>query len=179
MSCNKGQEAVPMLISASLPRLVYGWCQNNTGQTAKEFLYRHTIRCQKCWCVGVYNVCSTYSIMEGSFVSRMWSVRIQGMDISIGNWIRRPMVSSRKNSRNQSCDRSQHCWRASENQLRHVYAMTVTQETITAIQCDKGSAIQNDIHCCIHTLLRTWFECCVFCISIKSDFSPLKLRRWV
>ena len=35
------------------------------------------------------------------------------MDISIGNWIRRPMVNSRKNSRNQSWERSQHCCRAS------------------------------------------------------------------
>lgn len=51
--------------------------------------------------------------MEGSLVSRIWSVRIQGMDISIGNWIRRPMVNSRKNSRNQSWERSQHCCRAS------------------------------------------------------------------
>lgn len=51
--------------------------------------------------------------MEGSLVSRMWSVRIQGMDISMGNWIRRPMVSSRKNSLNHSWDRSQHCCRAS------------------------------------------------------------------
>lgn len=56
---------------------------------------------------------SSYSIMEGSLVSKMWSVRIQGMDISMGNWMRRPMVSSRKNSRNQSWDRSQHCCRAS------------------------------------------------------------------
>lgn len=51
--------------------------------------------------------------MEGSLVSRMWSVRIQGMDISMGNWIRRPMVSSRKNSLNHSWDKSQHCCRAS------------------------------------------------------------------
>lgn len=36
------------------------------------------------------------------------------MDISMGNWILRPMVSSRKNSRNQSWERSQHCCRASE-----------------------------------------------------------------
>lgn len=56
---------------------------------------------------------ASYSIMEGSLVSRIWSVRIQGMDISIGNWIRRPMVNSRKNSRNQSWERSQHCCRAS------------------------------------------------------------------
>lgn len=28
----------------------------------------------------------TYSIMEASFVSRTWSVRIQGMDISMGNY---------------------------------------------------------------------------------------------
>lgn len=35
------------------------------------------------------------------------------MDISMGNWMRRPMVSSRKNSLNQSWDRSQHCCRAS------------------------------------------------------------------
>ena len=56
----------------------------------------------------------SYSIMEGSLVSRMWSVRIHGIDISMGNWIRRPMVSSRKNSLNHSWDRSQHCCRASE-----------------------------------------------------------------
>lgn len=61
---------------------------------------------------------SSYSIMEGSLVSRIWSVRIQGMDISMGNWMRRPMVSSRKNSRNQSWDRSQHCCSASETQRR-------------------------------------------------------------
>lgn len=60
----------------------------------------------------------SYSIMEGSLVSRIWSVRIQGMDISMGNWMRRPMVSSRKNSRNQSWDRSQHCCSASETQRR-------------------------------------------------------------
>lgn len=60
----------------------------------------------------------SYSIMEGSLVSRIWSVRIQGMDISMGNWMRRPMVSSRKNSRNQSWDRSQHCCSASEIQRR-------------------------------------------------------------
>jgi hypothetical protein len=47
--------------------------------------------------------------MDASLVSRMWSVRIQGMDISMGNWILLPMVSSRKNSRNHSCERSQHC----------------------------------------------------------------------
>lgn len=58
---------------------------------------------------------ASYSIMEGSLVSKIWSVRIHGMDISIGNWIRRPMVNSRKNSRNQSWDRSQHCCRASES----------------------------------------------------------------
>lgn len=52
---------------------------------------------------------ASYSIMEGSLVSRIWSVRIQGIDISMGNWIRRPMVNSRKNSRNQSWERSQHC----------------------------------------------------------------------
>lgn len=46
----------------------------------------------------------------------MWSVRIQGMDISMGNWIRRPMVSSRKNSLNHNWDRSQHCCRASDQQ---------------------------------------------------------------
>lgn len=56
---------------------------------------------------------ASYSIMEGSLVSRIWSVRIQGIDISIGNWMRRPMVNSRKNSRNQSWERSQHCCRAS------------------------------------------------------------------
>lgn len=44
----------------------------------------------------------------------MWSVRIQGIDISIGNWMRRPIVSSRKNSRNQSWERSQHCCSVSE-----------------------------------------------------------------
>ena len=60
----------------------------------------------------------SYSIMEGSLVSRIWSVRIHGMDISMGNWMRRPMVSSRKNSRNQSWDRSQHCCSASERQRR-------------------------------------------------------------
>lgn len=58
----------------------------------------------------------SYSIMEGSLVSRIWSVRIQGMDISMGNWMRRPIVSSRKNSRNQSWDRSQHCCSASATQ---------------------------------------------------------------
>ena len=51
--------------------------------------------------------------MEASLVSRMWSVRIQGMDISMGNWILRPMVSSRKNSLNQSWERSQHCCKVS------------------------------------------------------------------
>lgn len=55
----------------------------------------------------------THSIMDASFVSRMWSVRIQGMDISMGNWILRPIVSSRKNSLNQSWERSQHCCRVS------------------------------------------------------------------
>lgn len=55
-----------------------------------------------------------YSIMEASLVSRMWSVRIQGMDISMGNWILRPMVSSRKNSLNHSWERSQHCCKVSE-----------------------------------------------------------------
>lgn len=58
----------------------------------------------------------SYSIMEGSLVSRIWSVRIQGMDISMGNWMRRPIVSSRKNSRNQSWERSQHCCSASATQ---------------------------------------------------------------
>lgn len=93
----------------------------------------------------------TYSIIEGSFVSKMWSVRIHGRDMSMGNysnkdihrqkletyvlkskstqpkskswtesvlggllftecqsctWIRLPMVSSKKNSRYHSCDRS-------------------------------------------------------------------------
>ena len=62
---------------------------------------------------------NSYSIMEGSLVSRIWSVRIQGMDISMGNWMRRPMVSSRKNSRNQSWDRSQHCCSASKTQRRY------------------------------------------------------------
>lgn len=52
--------------------------------------------------------------MDASLVSRMWSVRIQGMDISMGNWILRPMVSSRKNSRNHSWERSQHCCSVSE-----------------------------------------------------------------
>lgn len=61
---------------------------------------------------------SSYSIIEGSLVSKIWSVRIQGMDISMGNWMRRPMVSSKKNSRNQSWDRSQHCCRASGMQGR-------------------------------------------------------------
>ena len=56
---------------------------------------------------------ASYSIIEGSLVSKIWSVRIQGMDISMGNWIRRPMVNSRKNSLNQSWERSQHCCRAS------------------------------------------------------------------
>ena len=37
--------------------------------------------------------------MAGDFVSKMWSVRIQGIDISMGNWIRFPIVISRKNSR--------------------------------------------------------------------------------
>lgn len=60
--------------------------------------------------------CSPYSIMDASFVSRMWSVRIQGMDISMGNWILRPIVSSRKNSLNQSWERSQHCCKVSAKQ---------------------------------------------------------------
>jgi hypothetical protein len=51
----------------------------------------------------------THSIIDASLVSRMWSVRIQGIDISMGNWILLPMVSSRKNSRNHSWERSQHC----------------------------------------------------------------------
>lgn len=55
----------------------------------------------------------THSIIDASLVSRMWSVRIHGMDISIGNWILLPIVSSRKNSRNHSCERSQHCWSVS------------------------------------------------------------------
>lgn len=35
------------------------------------------------------------------------------MDISMGNWILRPIVSSRKNSLNQSWERSQHCCKVS------------------------------------------------------------------
>lgn len=62
------------------------------------------------------SLCSPYSIMDASFVSRMWSVRIQGMDISMGNWILRPIVSSRKNSLNQSWERSQHCCKVSAKQ---------------------------------------------------------------
>ena len=56
---------------------------------------------------------NTYSIIDASLVSKMWSVRIQGMDISIGNWILLPIVNSRKNSRNHNCERSQHCWSVS------------------------------------------------------------------
>ena len=29
------------------------------------------------------------------FVSRMWSMSIQGIDISMGNWMRAPIVISR------------------------------------------------------------------------------------
>ena len=62
-----------------------------------------------------YNRCKTkfylptYSIMDGSLVSKMWSVNIHGIDISIGNCIRSPMVISKKNSRYHNWDRSQHC----------------------------------------------------------------------
>lgn len=55
----------------------------------------------------------SYSIIDASLVSKIWSVRIQGMDISMGNWILLPMVSSKKNSLNHSWDRSQHCCRVS------------------------------------------------------------------
>lgn len=70
--------------------------------------------------------CYPYSIMDASFVSRIWSVRIHGMDISMGNWILRPIVSSRKNSLNQSWERSQHCCKVSvqrntEQRCRHVW----------------------------------------------------------
>jgi hypothetical protein len=30
----------------------------------------------------------TYSMSEGSFATKMWSTRIKGSDIEIGNWIR-------------------------------------------------------------------------------------------
>ena len=30
--------------------------------------------------------CATHSIIDGSLVSKIWSVRIHGIDISIGNW---------------------------------------------------------------------------------------------
>lgn len=73
----------------------------------------------------------SYSIMEGSLVSRMWSVRIQGMDISMGNWIRRPMVSSRKNSLNHSWERSQHCCRASARGRENEGMSTPLQASLT------------------------------------------------
>ncbi len=38
---------------------------------------------------------ATHSIMCAVLFSRMWLVRIHGRDISMGNWIRTPMVSSR------------------------------------------------------------------------------------
>lgn len=116
--------------------------------------------------------------MEGSLVSRMWSVRIQGMDISMGNWIRRPMVSSRKNSLNHSWDRSQHCCRASgeridtrrERKWRNVYRST-------------GIAIHlNTSHDFFH---KGGFNmiCCsnLFCqfVCTQSSYSPLKLSRCV
>lgn len=66
----------------------------------------------------------SYSIIEASLVSRMWSVRIHGIDISMGNWMRRPIVSSRKNSRNQSWERSQHCWSVSETQHGKTWPLT-------------------------------------------------------
>lgn len=59
--------------------------------------------------------------MEASLVSKMWSVRIQGMDISMGNWILRPIVSSRKNSLNQSWERSQHCCKVSAQKRYRFY----------------------------------------------------------
>lgn len=75
----------------------------------------------------------SYSIMEGSLVSRMWSVRIQGMDISMGNWIRRPMVSSRKNSLNHSWERSQHCCRASAKGRENEGMSTPLQASLRTI----------------------------------------------
>lgn len=73
-----------------------------------------------------------YSIMDASLVSRMWSVRIQGMDISMGNWILRPIVSSRKNSLNQSWERSQHCCRVS--------ARTSSQGFVRTLSGARGAA---------------------------------------
>ena len=42
-----------------------------------------------------YKLGNTYSMYDEFLVSRMWSMSIQGMDISMGNWIRAPIVISR------------------------------------------------------------------------------------
>lgn len=76
---------------------------------------------------------ASYSIMEGSLVSKIWSVRIHGMDISMGNWIRRPMVNSRKNSLNQSWERSQHCCRASRSMRERVWVIRWKHQKILVL----------------------------------------------
>ncbi len=84
----------------------------------------------------------SHSIIEASLVSRMWSVRIQGTDISIGNWMRRPIVSSRKNSRNQSWDKSQHCCSVSATHQTYVTDKTSQQahniDIWSNFACDVG-----------------------------------------
>ena len=42
-----------------------------------------------------YKLSNTYSMYDEFLVSRIWSMSIQGMDISMGNWIRAPIVISR------------------------------------------------------------------------------------
>ena len=80
---------------------------------------------------------ASYSIMEGSLVSKIWSVRIQGMDISMGNWIRRPMVNSRKNSLNQSWERSQHCCRASRGMREKAWVIRRKHQKILDLTLKK------------------------------------------
>lgn len=116
-----------------------------------------------------------YSIIEGSLVSRMWSVRIHGIDISIGNWIRRPIVSSRKNSLNQSWERSQHCCRASEQQHKQREwneGMSTKLKAQWSIWTQYTSAEWANLLCCF-----CYFHLCV--ISAMGSYSPLKLSRCV
>lgn len=116
--------------------------------------------------------------MEGSLVSRIWSVRIQGMDISMGNWMRRPMVSSRKNSRNQSCDRSQHCWRASENQLRQfhdLFKKPLQQYSIKeALHKTKWYA---SLYMYSFWSLKYWLEYCVFFVWVWKWFLTTEVEE--
>lgn len=50
-----------------------------------SYTYRTVLCLPTCSLFIRYTCTCTYSIMEASFVSRTWSVRIQGMDISMGN----------------------------------------------------------------------------------------------